>query len=220
MADIKLYLKKFSEGGGRVFARALEEARRREQNCVVVEHLIAALAEVEAASFDAVLAELQVERAAFQAVLEQRLGAGPRYAGRGVRIAPEAIEVCKLALRRAESYGRAKIEPVDLFVALALHRPANLFSVLGPLGVSPSAIVKAVLDFETAVEVARVITPAGARLIGKQVRIKSGPFASFTGYIANVSQDENRLQVGVAIFGHRKFIEVSERDIEVLEFKK
>ncbi|HYY42683.1 MAG TPA: Clp protease N-terminal domain-containing protein, partial [Pyrinomonadaceae bacterium] len=99
MADIKVYLNKFSAGGGRVFARALEEARRREQNCIVSEHLIAALVEIEAGSFDAVLADLQVERAAFQAVLEQRLAAGPRYVGRGVRLAPETIEVCKLALR-------------------------------------------------------------------------------------------------------------------------
>ncbi|HEX8180371.1 MAG TPA: Clp protease N-terminal domain-containing protein [Pyrinomonadaceae bacterium] len=220
MADIKVYLNKFSEGGGRVFARALEEARRREQNCVVTEHLIAALVEIEAGSFDAVLANMQVERAAFQAVLEQRLAAGPRYTGRGVRLAPETIEVCKLALRRAESYRRRKIEPVDLLVALALHGPANLFSLLGPLGVTPATIVKTVLDFETAVEVARVLAPTGAQLIGRAVRIKSGPFASFTGFIANVNQPKEKLEVGVAIFGHRKFIELSPDDIEFLDFKK
>jgi hypothetical protein len=220
MADIKVYLNKFSEAGGRVFARALEEARRREQNCVVVEHLIAALAEVEAASFDVVLQELAVERAAFQAVLEQRLAAGPRYTGRGVRLSPETIEVCKLALRRAESFRRTKIEPVDLLIALALAHPAMLLGVLGPLGVSPSAILKTVLDFETAVEVARVVLPAGAHLLGKSVRIMSGPFASFTGYIANIRQDKDKLEVGVAIFGRRSFIEVSMRDIELLDFKK
>lgn|GEM_PF-993880 len=218
MADIKVYLNKFSAGGGRVFARALEEARQRAQNCVVVEHLIAALAEVEAASFDALLKEWQVERAAFQAVLAQRLAAGPRYTGRGVRLAPETIEVCKLALKRAESYRRTKIEPVDLFVALALQRPANFLGVLGPLGVSSGALLKTVLDFETAVEIARVVVPAGAHLIGKAVRILSGPFASFTGYIANIEQDEDRLEVGVNIFGRRSFVVVAPRDIEILDF--
>jgi ATP-dependent Clp protease ATP-binding subunit ClpA len=220
VADIKIYLNKFSATGGRVFARALQSARDGAQNCVTVEHLIAALAEVEAASFDAVLKELNVERAAFQAVLEQRIATGPRYAGQGIRLAPETIEVCKLALRRAESYGRARIEPVDLLIGLTLYRPVSLYTILGPLGVSPSALVKTVLDFETAVEVARVVVPAGARLIGKQVRIKSGPFASFTGYIANVTQDERKLEVGVAIFGYRKFIEVSPTDIEIIDFKK
>lgn len=220
MADIKIYLNKFSAGGGRVFARALAEARGRAQNCVVVEHLIAALAEIEAASFDAVLQELGVERAAFQAVLEQRLAAAPRYTGRGVRLAPETIEVCKLALRRAESYRRTKIEPVDLLIALVLQRPANFLGVLGPLGISYSAIIKTVLDFETAVEIARVMPPVGAHLIGKSVRILSGPFASFTGYIANVKQEDDKLEVGVAIFGRRSFVELSMRDIELLDFEK
>jgi ATP-dependent Clp protease ATP-binding subunit ClpA len=220
MADIKVYLDKFSESGGRVFARALQQARDCAQNCVMVEHLTAALAEVEAASFDVVLKELNVERAAFQAVLAQRIATGPRYAGQGIRLAPETIEVCKLALRRAESYARKRIEPVDLLIGLTLNRPVNLYSILGPLGVTPSALVKVVLDFETAVEVARVIVPAGARLINKQVRIKSGPFASFTGYIANVSQDDRQLEVVVAIFGHRKFVTLSPQDVEIIDFKK
>ena len=84
---------------------------------------------------------------------------------------------------------------------------------------SEDAIMKTVLDFETAVEIARVIVPAGAGLIGKSVRIKSGPFASFTGYIANVRQDEDKLEVGVIIFGHRKVIELSPGELEILDFK-
>ncbi len=220
MADVNVYLNKFSAGGGRVFARALAETRRREQNCVMVEHLIAALAELEAASLVAVLKELQVEQSAFQSVLEQRLAAGPRYTGRGVRLAPETIEVCKLALKRAESCCRAQIEPVDLFVALALNGRGNLYGVLGPLGVSPGAILKSVLELETAVEVARVSVPTGARAIGKSVRILAGPFAGFTGYIANVQRDEDKLEVDVAIYGRRKFIEVRQRDIEPLDFKR
>lgn len=220
MADIKVYLNKFSEAGRRVFARALAEARGREQNCVTVEHLLAALAELESAFVDAILRELQVERAAFHAALEQRLGAGPRYTGRGMRLAPETIEVCKLALKRAESCCRAQIGPVDLFVALALNGRGNLYGVLGPLGASPGAILQTVLNLETAVEVARVSVPAGAHALGKSVRILSGPFAGFTGYIANVRRDEGKLEVDVAIFGRRKFIEVSERDIELLDFKK
>lgn len=218
MADIKIYLNKFSESGGRVFAHALGEARKLEQFCVTVEHLIAALAEVEAASFDAVLKELQVERAAFLAVLKQRLAAGPRYTGRGVRLAPETIDVCKLALKRAESYRRTQIEPVDLLVALTLEGRGCLVALLSLLGAGRGEVVKTVLDFETAVEVARRVGEACAHLIGKSVRILAGPFASFTGYIANVRHDEEKLEVGVAIFGRRSFVEISAHDIELLEF--
>lgn len=220
MADIKVYLNKFSERGGRVFALALALARGREQNCVTVEHLIAALAELEAATFAGVLEELQVELSAVQAALAQRLAAGARFTGRGVRLAPETIAVCKLAHKRAESCCRTQIGPVDLFVALGLNGRGNLYSVLGPLGVSPGAILKAVLALETAIEVTRVSVPADAQAIGSSVRILSGPFAGFTGYVANVQREADKLEVDVVIFGQRKFIEVRERDIALLDFKR
>jgi ATP-dependent Clp protease ATP-binding subunit ClpA len=220
MGDIKVYLNKFSLSGGRVFAGALAEARRREQNCVTVEHLIAALAQVEPATCDAILSELHIERSAFEAALNERLAAAPRYTGRGVRLAPETIEVCKLALKRAESYRRGKIEPVDLLVALTLNWRHNLFGVIGLLGIKPDALLKVVLEFETAVEVARAHTSIGSNLIGRQVRILSGPLANYTGYIANVQAGGEQLEVGVAVFGHRQFIEVPAHETEPLEFTR
>lgn len=59
----------------------------------------------------------------------------------------------------------------------------------------------------------------GGHALGKSVRILSGPFAGCTGYIANVQRNDDKPEVDVAIFQRRKFIEVSVRDIELLDFK-
>jgi hypothetical protein len=218
LAEVRVVQSKFTESGWRVFGRALADARARGQNYVTPAHLLAALAEVEGATFGALLGELQVEPAAARRVIEERAAAAARYTGPGVRLAPETIEVCKLALKRAESGRRAKIEPVDLLVALALAERGQMLVVFRLLSVRPAALLKVVLDVETAVEVARVVAAGGGPLAGRAVRIKSGPFASFTGYIADVNETGDRLEVGVSIFGARRFIELSPSDIELLDF--
>jgi ATP-dependent Clp protease ATP-binding subunit ClpA len=218
MAEVKFVQSRFTETGWRVFGRAVTDARARAQNCIMPAHLLAALADVERGTFDALLAELHVERAATESVVEARINAGPRYTGPGVRLAPETIEVCKLALKRAESSRRTKIEPVDLLVALTLAGRGHLLAVFNPLGVRPADLLKVVLDIETAVEVARVVAAGGVPLIGRAVRIKSGPFASFTGYVANVNETADKLEIGVAIMGARRFIELGPDDIIFIDF--
>ncbi len=64
--------------------------------------------------------------------------------------------------------------------------------------------------------------PDSSHLSNKLVRILSGPLAGLTGYVANArpDQDKDKLEVGAAIFGHKQFIEVPLRDIEILDFKQ
>ncbi|HKP72005.1 MAG TPA: hypothetical protein VJT82_03640, partial [Pyrinomonadaceae bacterium] len=164
--------------------------------------------------------ETGADGVAFRAALDERLDAGAWHDGEGLRLAPDAIKLFKLALARAHRHRRPKIEPVDLFVALAFDAHGALCEIMSGLGVGQGTRVKAVVELESAFEVARAFADAGANLSGKQVRIRSGPFANFTGYINDVRNDEKKLEVGVSIFGARRFIELNYRDIEILDFAR
>ena len=50
--------------------------------------------------------------------------------------------------------------------------------------------------------------------LGDTVRIKSGPFAAFTGKVEGINQAKARLKVMVNIFGRAKPIKLSFLDVE------
>ena len=52
--------------------------------------------------------------------------------------------------------------------------------------------------------------------LGDTVRIKSGPFVSFTGKIEGINQSKALLQVKVAIYGRSKPIKLNFADVEVM----
>lgn len=54
---------------------------------------------------------------------------------------------------------------------------------------------------------------------GDMVRIKSGPFASFTGKVEGINQAKLLLKVRVDIFGRVKPVKVSFSEAEKLEFQ-
>jgi transcription termination/antitermination protein NusG len=50
--------------------------------------------------------------------------------------------------------------------------------------------------------------------LGETVRIKSGPFASFTGQVEGINQAKSLLKVAVTIFGRAKPIKLRFFDVE------
>ena len=55
--------------------------------------------------------------------------------------------------------------------------------------------------------------------LGDRVRIKTGPFAAFTGKIEGINQAKTLLKVKVDIFGRRAPIKLSFWEAEKLEFE-
>lgn len=52
--------------------------------------------------------------------------------------------------------------------------------------------------------------------LGATVRIKSGPFNSFTGKIEGINQSKALLKVRVAIYGRREAIRLNFADVELV----
>jgi transcriptional antiterminator NusG len=55
-------------------------------------------------------------------------------------------------------------------------------------------------------------------VIGERVRIKVGPFQSFTGRIEEVDNDKATLRIRVKIFGRTEPVELRFIDVEKLKF--
>ena len=56
--------------------------------------------------------------------------------------------------------------------------------------------------------------------LGDRVRIKTGPFAAFTGKIEGINQAKNLLKVKVEIFGRRTPIKISFSEAEKILFER
>ncbi len=123
----------------------MSESRRRDQNYIAVEHILNALASEEADLFNSTMRDLSLDPRSVRVLIEKRLE-NSRYqnVNKGVRIAPETIELFKKAMERARAQGRKIIEATDLFMALSQDENSALMGVLRNLGANPEAVVEQV----------------------------------------------------------------------------
>ena len=120
MIDLGTYKDRFAESGQRVFEHAVQESRRRDQNYIAVEHILNALANEEADLFNSTMRDLSLDPRSVKVLIEKRLeNARYQNVNKGIRIAPETIELFKRAMERARAQGRKTIEATDLFMALS-----------------------------------------------------------------------------------------------------
>ena len=56
--------------------------------------------------------------------------------------------------------------------------------------------------------------------LGDRVRIRSGPFAAFTGRIEGINQAKALLKVVVEIFGRERPIKLKFADVDVISFEE
>ncbi|HYN83642.1 MAG TPA: ATP-dependent Clp protease ATP-binding subunit [Pyrinomonadaceae bacterium] len=145
MVDLGTYKDRFAESGQRVFEHALSESRRRDQNYIAVEHILNALASEEADLFNSMMRDLALDPRSVKIAVEKRLdNTRFQHVNKGVRIAPETIELFKKAMERARAQGRKTIEATDLFMALSQDERSVFVGVLRNLGATPESIVEGV----------------------------------------------------------------------------
>src|SRR5919202_5057251 len=120
MVDLGTYKDRFGETGQNIFENALRESKRRDQNYVAVEHILHAFVTEEGDLFDSTMRDLSLDPYAVRAQIERRLDNNRfQHVGRGVRIAPDTIDLFKRAMERARAQGRKTIDSTYLFIALA-----------------------------------------------------------------------------------------------------
>ncbi|HEX8096936.1 MAG TPA: KOW motif-containing protein [Pyrinomonadaceae bacterium] len=219
MAALEFYRQRFAESGWEVFTYAVEDARARGQNRVAEAHALGALLQKNAGNFSALLREVPDSRAAFDALarmIEERVASAPKHEGEGVALAPEVVELFKRASRLVRSQGRQKIEATDIYLLMLTDQKSLLIGLLRGLVSGPESKTKLVGEILAAVEV------AGGHsrwrrfdyLAGETVRIKSGPFASFTGKVSDVDREGATLNVSVQIFGREQPVLLRFLDVE------
>ena len=143
MIDLGTYKDRFAESGQRVFEHAMRESRQRDQNYIAVEHILDAFIKEEAELFSAAMRDLSIDPRNVRILVEKRIESTRfQNVNKGVRIAPETIDLFKRAMERSRAQGRKTIESTDLFMALSQDEKGVLMSVLRNLGANPEAVME------------------------------------------------------------------------------
>ncbi len=99
MVDLPAYKDKFGISGQRVLEYALSESRRRDQNCVAVEHILDALMHEEPDMFNSTMRELSLDPIAVRLAVDKKLQTSrQQHLGKGFRITPDATDLFKRAV--------------------------------------------------------------------------------------------------------------------------
>ncbi|HEX8422358.1 MAG TPA: ATP-dependent Clp protease ATP-binding subunit [Pyrinomonadaceae bacterium] len=142
MVDLGTYKDRFAESGQRIFEHAMQESKRRDQNYIAVEHILHAFITEEAELFISAMRDLSLDPFHIKMQIERRLDNNRfQHVGKGLRIAPETIDLFKRAMERSRAQGRKTIESTDLFSALA-QDGGLLSGVLRTLGADSEALVE------------------------------------------------------------------------------
>ena len=121
----------------------MQESRRRDQNYIAVEHILNALVSEESELFNGTMRDLSLDPRSVKVLIEKRLE-NTRFqnVNKGIRIAPETIDLFKRAMERARAQGRKTIESTDLYMALSQDDKSIFISVLRNLGADPEAVIE------------------------------------------------------------------------------
>jgi ATP-dependent Clp protease ATP-binding subunit ClpA len=138
MYDLGQMTDKFSETGQKVIYRAIDESKSRVHNFLSVEHIFAALSDVENALFTESMHTIGLDPRAVSHLLEQELTKRGQHIGRKMYIADTTRELFDRALRRARQNGRRQIDSFDLFIALFSDPNGVPAEILRRLGVDPT----------------------------------------------------------------------------------
>ncbi|HZH30408.1 MAG TPA: ATP-dependent Clp protease ATP-binding subunit [Pyrinomonadaceae bacterium] len=142
MVDLGTYKDRFAESGQRVFEYAMQESKRRDQNYIAVEHILYAFITEEAELFNSAIRDLSLDPFHIKMQIERRLDNNRfQHVGKGLRIAPETIDLFKRAMERSRAQGRKTIEATDLFMALA-QDGGILSGMLRTLGADSEALTE------------------------------------------------------------------------------
>src|ERR671912_647799 len=145
MIDLGTYKDRFAESGQRVLEHAVQESRRRDQNYIAVEHILNGLAAEEAELFNSTMRDLSLDPRSVKVLIEKRLeNARYQNVNKGIRIAPETIELFKRSMERARAQERKTIEATDLFMAFSQDENSALMGVLRALGANNETVVEQV----------------------------------------------------------------------------
>ena len=108
------------------------------------------------------------------------------------------------------------------------HIPDNVFHAIRSTpkvtgfvgGQSPTPLTPQEVDqiVHHVAEAAEKPKPKFSYAAGETVRIKSGPFQSFTGKVEEVNEDKSTLKVTVTIFGRSTPVELNFLDVEKVTF--
>ncbi len=131
----------------------------------------------------------------------------------------EVVEIHKGQKRKAErkffpGYVLIRMEMNDLTYHL-VKNTSKVSGFLGPRG-RPSPISQTEADrilhqVQEGVERPR---PDIMFEVGEEVRVKEGPFASFSGMVEEVDEERSRLKVSVSIFGRATPVELEYAQVE------
>ncbi len=142
MVDLGTYKDRFAESGQRIFEYAMQESKRRDQNYIAVEHILHAFISEEAELFNSTMRDLSLDPFHIKMQIERRLDNNRfQHVGKGLRIAPETIDLFKRAMERSRAQGRKTIESTDLFMALA-QDGGVLTGMLRTLGADSEALAE------------------------------------------------------------------------------
>jgi ATP-dependent Clp protease ATP-binding subunit ClpA len=121
VSGLEIYNQRFADSGRQVFARALNGARLRGRNYVVVAHFIEALNAEEGRLFQLLTDLLKIDLDRVQTMMEEKQENFPPQANASLRLAPTTIALLKQAWELAHKDHRLQIESFDLIWALLAH---------------------------------------------------------------------------------------------------
>src|SRR6185503_1146942 len=120
MVDLGSYKDKFGTTGQRILEHALNEARRRDQNFVSVEHILEALTVEEPDMFNSAMRELSLDPVVVKMAIDKRLSISrQQHVGKGSRIGPDTTDLFQRAMARARTQGSKTTEATAIFEALS-----------------------------------------------------------------------------------------------------